>query len=75
LTRTISTRIPTELHKELRERCNLIGESIRRFVRENEQSSPDISKELKKTWNELVGDHEPMERSHMIYYDINNKTN
>jgi len=52
-----------------------LRESIRRFVRKNEQTSPDISKELKKTWNELVGDHEPMERSHMIYYDINNKTN
>jgi len=51
-----------------------LRESIRRFVRENEQTSPDISIELKNTWNELVGGHESIERSHMIYYDINNKT-
>jgi len=50
-----------------------MGESIRRFVRENEQNSPDKSKELKNTWNELVGDHVSIERSYMIYLDINNK--
>jgi len=52
-----------------------LRESIRRFVRENEQTSPDISKELKNTWNELVGDHVSIERSYMIYFDIKNKTN
>jgi predicted DNA-binding protein len=33
LSRTVSARIPTELHEELRERCNLIGESINDFVK------------------------------------------
>jgi predicted DNA-binding protein len=33
LTRTVSARIPTELHEELRERCNQIGESISDFVK------------------------------------------
>ncbi len=33
MSRTVSTRIPTELHEELRERCNLIGESINDFVK------------------------------------------
>jgi len=32
VSRTVSARIPTELHEELRERCNEIGESINDFV-------------------------------------------
>jgi len=32
MSRTVSARIPTELHEELRERCNLIGDSINDFV-------------------------------------------
>jgi len=32
MSRTVSARIPTDLHDELRERCNLIGESINDFV-------------------------------------------
>ena len=32
MSRTVSARIPTELHEELRERCNLIGESINDFI-------------------------------------------
>jgi len=52
-----------------------LRESIRRFVRKNEQTSPDMSQELKNTWNELVGDNVSIERSHMIYFDVNNKTN
>jgi len=50
-----------------------LRESTLRFLRENEQNSPDKSKELKDTWIELVGKDEPIERSHMIYYDLNNK--
>lgn len=33
MSRTVSARIPTELHEELRERCNMIGESINDFVK------------------------------------------
>jgi hypothetical protein len=33
MSRTVSARIPTQLHEELRERCNLIGESINDFVK------------------------------------------
>jgi predicted DNA-binding protein len=33
VSRTVSARIPTELHEELRERCNLLGESINDFVK------------------------------------------
>lgn len=33
MSRTVSSRIPTPLHDELRERCNLIGESINDFVK------------------------------------------
>ena len=33
MTRTVSARIPTDLHEELRERCNLVGESINDFVK------------------------------------------
>ena len=33
MSRTVSARIPTELHEELRERCNLIGESINDFIK------------------------------------------
>ena len=33
MSRTVSARIPTELHEELRERCNLVGESISDFVK------------------------------------------
>jgi len=33
MSRTVSARIPTDLHEELRERCNLIGESINDFVK------------------------------------------
>jgi len=33
MSRTVSTRIPTELHEELRERCNLVGESINDYVK------------------------------------------
>ncbi len=32
MSRTVSARIPTPLHEELRERCNLIGESINDFI-------------------------------------------
>ncbi len=32
MSRTVSARIPTELHEELRERCNRIGESINDFI-------------------------------------------
>ncbi len=33
MSRTVSSRIPTDLHEELRERCNLIGESISDFIK------------------------------------------
>ena len=33
MSRTVSARIPTDLHEELRERCNFIGESINDFVK------------------------------------------
>ena len=33
MSRTVSTRISTQLHEELRERCNLVGESINDFVK------------------------------------------
>jgi len=33
MSRTVSTRITTQLHEELRERCNLVGESINDFVK------------------------------------------
>ena len=33
MSRTVSARIPTDLHEELRERCNLVGESINDFVK------------------------------------------
>ena len=33
MSRTVSSRIPTKLHDELRERCNIIGESINDFVK------------------------------------------
>jgi predicted DNA-binding protein len=33
LSRTVSARIPAELHEELRERCNLLGESISDYVK------------------------------------------
>jgi len=33
MSRTVSARIPTKLHEELRERCNLVGESINDFVK------------------------------------------
>jgi predicted DNA-binding protein len=32
MSKTVSARIPTLLHEELRERCNLIGESINDFI-------------------------------------------
>ena len=32
MSRTVSARIPTKMHEELRERCNLIGESINDFL-------------------------------------------
>jgi len=33
MSRNVSARIPTDLHEELRERCNLVGESISDFVK------------------------------------------
>jgi len=33
VSRTVSARIPTELHEELRERCNLVGESMNDFIK------------------------------------------
>ncbi|WP_428326637.1 YlcI/YnfO family protein [Nitrosopumilus sp.] len=33
MSRTVSARIPNDLHEELRERCNLLGESINDFVK------------------------------------------
>ena len=33
MSRTVSARIPTQLHEDLRERCNLLGESISDFVK------------------------------------------
>ena len=33
MSRTVSARIPTQLHEDLRERCNNIGESINDFVK------------------------------------------
>ena len=33
MSRTVSARIPPDLHEELRERCNQIGESINDFVK------------------------------------------
>ena len=32
MSRTVSARIPTKMHDELRERCNLVGESINDFL-------------------------------------------
>ena len=33
MSRTVSARIPTQLHDELRERCNTLGETINDFVK------------------------------------------
>ena len=33
MSRTVSARIPTDLHEELRERCNLVGESINDYIK------------------------------------------
>jgi len=33
MSKTVSARIPNQLHEELRERCNLIGESINDFIK------------------------------------------
>ena len=33
MSRTVSARIPNQLHEELRERCNLIGESMNDFIK------------------------------------------
>lgn len=33
MSRTVSSRIPTQMHEDLRERCNIIGESINDFVK------------------------------------------
>ena len=33
MSRTVSARIPTQLHEDLKERCNQIGESINDFVK------------------------------------------
>ena len=33
MSRTVSARIPTDLHDELRERCNLVGESINDYIK------------------------------------------
>jgi len=33
MSRTVSARIPNDLHEELRERCNLVGESINDYVK------------------------------------------
>ncbi len=33
MSRTVSARIPKQLHEDLRERCNEIGESINDFVK------------------------------------------
>lgn len=33
MSRTVSACIPTELHEELRERCNQIGESMNDFIK------------------------------------------
>lgn len=33
MSRTVSARIPNDLHDELRERCNLVGESINDYVK------------------------------------------
>ena len=33
MSRTVSARIPTDLHEDLRERCNEMGESINDFVK------------------------------------------
>lgn len=33
MSKTVSCRIPNSMHEELRERCNLIGESINDFVK------------------------------------------
>lgn len=33
MSRTVSARIPTVLHEELRERCNMIGESINDYIK------------------------------------------
>ena len=32
MSRTVSARISTKMHDEIRERCNLIGESINDFI-------------------------------------------
>ena len=32
MSRTVSARIPTKMHDELRERCNLVGESMNDFI-------------------------------------------
>ena len=54
MSRTVSARIPTELHEELRERCNLIGESINDFIKASiefalyETSDFDFGDELVK---------------------------
>ena len=33
MSRTVSTRIPTELLEELRERCNILGESMNDYIK------------------------------------------
>ena len=33
MSRTVSARIPIKLHEELRDRCNLLGESVNDYVK------------------------------------------
>lgn len=63
MSRTVSTRIPTKLHEELRERCNLMGESISDFVKASIEISlhntcefdfgDEITEELEKQQSEF----------------------
>lgn len=65
MTRTVSARIPNELHEELRERCNLIGESISDFIEASIEFILHNSSQF-DFGDELVDDQEKKKHSSLL---------
>lgn len=68
MSRTVSARIPTDLHKELRERCNLIGESINDFIKASIEVGLHNSSEF-DFGDELIDEIEEKKIPRIVFQD------
>lgn len=69
MSRTVSARIPTELHEDLRDRCNQLGESINDFVKASIEFClyGNVEFDFGNGWNDERPEEHPKSKSPRVH--------